>query len=152
MADGNDLLMASGGTPWAKWPAKGTKVTGVVKEVPKARQSRDIDTNTPAVWPDGEAKMEVVILIATDERDPDIEDDDGTRQVVLPKGSGRFIAVQGALKAAKANGILPGGRLEITYVKDGPKRAGSKFAPKEYAATYVPPTEDGLDALSGLLA
>jgi hypothetical protein len=157
--DGNDLLNSAGkGTPWAKWPVKGATVTGRIIDTPSARQSTDIEDRTPKFWPDGTKMMEVSVRIATDERDADIEEDDGTRQVVLPVGTSRFKAVQAAMKTAGVKALEPGGVLTITYTHDGPKAKGSKFAPKEYSATYTAPAQaalagdgDALGALAGLV-
>ena len=152
MSSGNDMLM-SGGTPWAKWPTVGATVKGEVLKEPEARQSRDFDDNSPAFWDEGKTdpRMEVTILLSTAERDPDVPDDNGDRLVVLPKGSARANAVKAAVKASKSSGIEVGGMLTLTYVKDGVKQKGAKgFPPKEYSATYTPPTNSTDTAVANL--
>jgi len=152
MSSGNDMLM-SGGTPWASWLTLGHTVKGEVKREPEARQARDFTDGQPAFWDEAKTdpKMEVTILINTAERDPEIDDDNGDRLVVLPKGSARANAVRAAVKTAGAAGIDVGGILSITYVKDGPKpKTGKGFPPKEYTAVYTPPV-GSMDALAGLV-
>jgi hypothetical protein len=155
MSDGNDLLGKTA-RPWAKWPAVGAVVTGTVIDAPSARQSRNFESGEPDTWPNGDPKMEVVVPLATSERDPEIEDDDGERSLVLPVGSARFKAVQAAMKRAGVKALAPGGVIAVRYTKDGPKPKGSKLnAPKEFSAEYTPPAgvseQDALAALGGLI-
>lgn len=154
--DGNDLL-GKMGRPWAKWPAIGAVAKGTVIETPTARQSRDFDSGESLWWDEEQTqpKMEVVIPIATDERDPDVDNDDGERALVLSVGTARFKAVQAAMKAAGVRAVEPGGVIAVTYTGDGPKPKGSKKnPPKEFSATYTPPAgteQSALDALGGLI-
>lgn len=155
MSTGNDLL-GKMGRPWAKWPTKGHTVTGTVIGTPEARQSRNFETGDMDTWPNGDPKMEVVVPIATEERDPEVDNDDGERSLVLPVGTARFKAVQAAMKTAGVRALESGGVITVTYTGDGPKPKGSKLnAPKEFSATYTPPAgvseSEALAALGGLI-
>lgn len=143
MNDGNDLL-GKMARPWAKWPKVGDVVSGTVVETPSQRQSRNFETGQPETWEsNGDPKMEVVVILATTQRDPDVQGDDGERALVLPVGSARFRAVQLAMRNAGVRGLQPGGKLAVTYTGDGVKPKGSKLnAPKEFSAHYVPPELD----------
>jgi hypothetical protein len=151
---GNDLLMNSGGTPWAKWHSVGDAVIGTVLALPVIRQSRDFDSGEPDFWSNGDPKMEVVVRIATDLRDPEIDDDDGTRAVVLPVGSQRFQAVQKAVKRAGASGIEVGGTLTIVFdsEKKHEKHRMGYNPIKQFTAKYIapPPSEETGDLLDQL--
>jgi hypothetical protein len=146
MASGNDLLMNSGGTPWAKFPQPGTTVVGDVIGEPEARQRTDFDDGTPLTWPNGDPRMEVVVKLQTTERDPEIQDDDGVR--ALHMYGNMLAAVRDAVKATKAAGLQPGGRLAVTYTGDGEARGKSK-APKLYRAQYAVPAGGGNEVLMG---
>lgn len=136
MTDANDILMGSG-APAAKFDTIGTTITGTVLREPEARQQKDFRTQVPETWPDGSPKMQVIVQIKTDQRDPDRGDDDGTR-IVYIKGKELTNAVRNAVRTAGANGIHTGGRLTIRYTGDGPAEKGLN-APKLYDARYEPP-------------
>lgn len=131
----DDLLMGGGGPPSAKFPALGYENAGRITGKPTVEQQRDYDTDEPLYWPDGKPRWQVVVTLATGERDPEIRDDDGTRRLFV-KGQMKT-AVQAAVKAAKADGLEDGGHLTVTYTADGPQPNPKKHAPKQYTARYV---------------
>lgn len=142
MSNGNDALMSSGGTPWAKWAEKGDVVTGTVDSEPTLRQSRDYDTGLPATFPSGDPKMEIVVILQTAERSDEYEDDDGKRQVVMKKGKNLALAVRQAVKVAGASGLEIGGTLTITHEGEEQKvnSKGKKYDERLFSAKYVAPT------------
>lgn len=139
--DANEFLMA-GGAPSAKFPAVGCSVAGTITQQPEVQQVRDFSTGEPQYWPDGKPKQQLVVTLATDERDPQINDDDGTRRLFI-KGL-MLKAVRDAVRKAGARGLEVGGRLEVTYVGDG-ERKGNLNPPKLYAAAYTPPAAQTAD-------
>jgi hypothetical protein len=159
MSNGNDLLMGSGGHPWAKWNQVGDAVEGECVAAPTQRQSRDFDTGDPAVWPNGDPKLELLVLLQTEELDNDIAGDDGVRAVVLPVGTQRFRAVQRAVREAGARGIEPGGFLSVKYTGDQPHERRGFNPVKQFAATYkapqtpaeMPDDKDALNALASFI-
>lgn len=113
---------------------EGDSVTGVItfKEL---RQQTDVDTQEPQYWNDGRPKMQVICHLQTELAED--EEDDGMRSLYIR--ANLRAAVQEALKAAKAQDILPGGTLTVTYVStDKPTRRGYSGR-KNYEATYAPP-------------
>jgi hypothetical protein len=136
VTDANDILMG-GGAAGAKFETIGDTVTGTVTREPEARQQKDFRTGTPETWKDGSPKMQVVVQLATDLRDPERPEDDGTRMVYI-KGRHLTDAVRSAVRAARANGIHTGGRLSVTYIGDGQAENGLN-PPKLYTARYEPP-------------
>jgi hypothetical protein len=135
--DASDFF--SGGSPSCKFNTIGDMHRGTILSFEKAQQ-KDIATGEPKTWPDGNPRMMLVVTLQTTERDPDNDDDDGTRRLYVNQPGGIFSAIK---KALGANKFLPGGTLAVKYTKNGkPTRAGYN-APKEYMAHYVPPGVNG---------
>lgn len=141
-SDPNDFLL-SGGVPSAKFPEIGTVVKGTVLSA-EVNQQRDFDSGEPKTYDDGNPMMQMVVTLATDERDPDVDGDDGTRKLYV-KGA-MLAAVRTALRAASAR-IEPGGTLVVKYVADGTPSKKGLNPPKQYEAAYKPGTGTAVDAL-----
>lgn len=133
MTDPNDLLFA-GGAPSAKFPAIGAKVVGTIESA-EVKQQTDIN-GTLLTWDNGEPKMQIVVSLLTDERDPSIEEDDGRRRLFV-KGQ-MMTAVREAVRAGGGK-LLAGGRLAVAYVGDGEQKTRGFSPPKLYKAQYEAP-------------
>jgi len=76
------------GTRW--WGGKGCgvgdSVTGIVVSAAKEQQ-RDFDSGAPLEWDNGEPRMESVVILETDLRDPESDNDDGRRALHLRGGN-----------------------------------------------------------------
>jgi hypothetical protein len=139
--DPNKWLLGTG-VPAAKFDTIGKTVAGRITEEPELRQQTDFDTGAPKVWDNGDPMMQLVVVVATDERDPALEDDDGSRRLYI-RGNLQQ-AVANAVRAAKSK-LEVGGTLSVTYTGDDePKRRGMSGA-KRYTATYSPPAEAFLE-------
>jgi head-tail adaptor len=140
-----DLLL--GGAPAAKFPTIGTKVVGKVLSQRK-QQSKDMATGELKTWEDGAPIWEIVFTLQTDERDPDIEDDDGTRRIFA---RGQMLkAIGAALRQANWKRELVGGTLGVKYTSDGEARTRGFSPPKIYSAVFEPPDPaDALDEMAG---
>lgn len=111
----------------------GTAYVGTVTGLPKPVQSREFETGLPAVWPDGNPKMSVVI---------NLDVDDEPRSLWAPKPSAMFAAIVAAQKAAGVR-ITLGGTLTVTYSGDKPNATNPRLNPaKQYTVVYVPPADD----------
>lgn len=143
--DGMDLLL--GGAPAVKFPEIGSKVTGKVI-AQKKQQSKDMATGELKVWDDGSPMYEIVFTLKTDERDPSVDDDDGTRRLFA---RGQMLkAIGDALRKARWSAALVGGTLGVKYAADGEAKRRGFSAPKVYVAMFEPPeTADEFDAMSG---
>jgi hypothetical protein len=64
----------------------GAEVTGLIVSAEKAQQT-DFDTGQGLEWENGDPRMESVIIMETDIRDPEVEDDGGTRALHLRGGN-----------------------------------------------------------------
>jgi hypothetical protein len=136
MSSANEFLMG-GGSPSAKFPTVGTTVGGRITRIGEPMQQLDYATSTPKTWDNGEPMMQLPIDVATDDRDPEITDDDGTRTFYI-KGQMRK-AIADAVRKSGAKSLALGGTLAVTYARDGvPSKKGFN-APKEYDATYTAP-------------
>jgi hypothetical protein len=132
----NDLLMG-GGVPAAKFEQPGTGVTGRILREPEARKQTDLTTGEILRWANGDPRMQIVVHLATDQRDPGDPSDDGTRAIYI-KGN-MLNAVRAAIRAAGAPGLAVGGTLTVTYTSDGEPSKKGFNPPKLYSATYAPP-------------
>lgn len=135
-------FLLGGGVPSAKFEAIGTTVGGVITEEPEMRQQNDFDANEPAFWPDGKPKMQLVVTVQTDLRDPEVQDDDGQRRFYVRANLQKAVAA--AVRKAKASALEVGGTLQVTYSADGAKSNPRFNAPKLYTATYTPPAANFL--------
>jgi len=112
----NDLLMG-GGVPAAKFDQPGTSISGRITREPEAREQTDFTTGEVLRWPNGDPKMQVIVHLTTEMRDPASPTDDGTRAVYI-KGN-MLKAVQAAIRAAGAPGLAVGDTLSVTYTGNG---------------------------------
>lgn len=131
----DDFLMG-GGVPSAKFPAIGHTVSGRITERPIVEQQRDYTTGDLKFWDDGKPQMQLVVTLATNERDPENPEDDGTRRLYV-KGQMKNV-VASAVRATGARGLEVGGTLTVTYARDGQKTNPKFNAPKNFDAAYVP--------------
>lgn len=141
---GMDILL--GGAPAAKFPTIGTKVVGKVLSQQK-QQSKDMDSGKLKFWDDGNPVWEIVFTLQTDERDPSIEDDDGTRRVFA---RGQMLkAIGQALRKAGWSRELIGGTLGIKYSGDGTPSVRGFSPPKQFQAMFTAPDPaDEFDAMA----
>lgn len=130
-----DFLLG-GGAPSAKFPTIGTTVAGRITERPYTEQQRDYTTGDLKFWDDGKPQMQLVITLATNERDPQKTDDDGTRRLYV-KGQMKNAIAQ-AVRAAGATMLEHGAHLSVTYAADGEKKNPRFNAPKHFTAAYTP--------------
>lgn len=105
-------------------------------------QARDDEGNLE-FWDDGNAKWVVVVTVATDDRNPAIEDDDGVRYLWLkgskdPSKKTLMSSTIVAYEAAGAKSLEVGGELSMAWVGEGVKSSPTRNPPKFYEAKFVP--------------
>ena len=109
------------GTKW--WGGEGVGVGDqLVGTVISAgiEQQRDFDSNAPLEWDNGDPRMESVVVVQTDLRDPDSDDDNGERALHLRGGNyeaaeGTGLAGEKALlEAIKKSGLRCEKGVKIT--------------------------------------
>ena len=130
----------AGGTSVASLSFKdapiGTVHEGTIVEPPELVQSRNFDSGDPDYWPAkaGETpspKMAAVIKIALA--------DGEERAIWAVKPSAMFAAIADAIKHAGKK-LEVGGTLAVKYTGDKPNSDPRKYAAKQYACRYTPPT------------
>lgn len=134
--DANTILMG-GGVPSAKFETVGASARGTVDNI-TASQQTDFTTGELLTWPNGDPRMQVLVDLATEQRDPAVADDDGRRRLYI-KGKNLTAAVREAVRKAGAKGLEVGGLLTVTYIGDGTQEKRGINAPKLYEASYRPP-------------
>ena len=147
----NEVLGAGGGSG-LKFETVGTTHTGVITDPPKAVQQNDFDTKQPAFWDDAKTqpKMQAVINLKTDQRDPSDPNDEGGRTLYAASSSQKK-AIVDAVKASGAADIEVGGTLTIQYYADDPTSKNPRNPKKLYRAHYTPPAA-GMAALGAVQA
>ncbi len=136
MSDGNDFLMG-GGIPSAKFAIKGASIRGVILSPPVTMQQQDFVTKEPKFYRNGDPQMMVVIRLQTDQRDPDIEGDDGERGLYV--NGIRVKALRDAIRRTGAKGAEVGGTLVATYVRDEMPTGGLAQGSKVIDFVYTRP-------------
>lgn len=138
--DFNKVLMGGSGAPRARFENHGDTVTGRILAISEPYQEREYDQNNPGggapkFFPkSGDPIMTFNLDLATDMRDPAIENDDGTRRVYMD-GARIKKAVAMAVRSAGQSGLAVGGHLSITYTGD--QTPGDKRSGKIYAVQYT---------------
>ncbi|BAH52266.1 hypothetical protein [Rhodococcus opacus] len=116
----------------------GTRRGGVVSMDPEIKQQTDFDTDEPLTWKDGSPRMQMIVTVQTDLRDPANPDDDGQRRFYV-RGKQQY-ALAAALKAVGANKVEQGGELYFTFTGEEPNAKNPRLNPtKLYSAEYVKP-------------
>lgn len=110
--------------PSAKFPTKGTKVTGKVSQisespVPEFNNAGRIVSNTGNVM-----QVDVVLV-------------NGIDTVVLHTAGAIYFAIGAALRKIGADDLEVGDTLTVEYTGDGEPTAEGYNPPKEYTATVV---------------
>lgn len=127
-----DLL--AGGAPSAKFATVGTTIKGTVISAEDAQQT-DFDSGKPKFYEDsGKPMMQVVISVQTDDRDPEIPNDDGERRIFC-KGQ-MLSALKAALRSAgmDSHTFRRGGALiAVQYTGDGEPSKRGLNPPKQFA-------------------
>lgn len=136
-------FLMGGSVPSASFLKIGDSVSGTISEPPTVQQQRDMTTNEPKVWENGDPMMQLVVTLQTDERDRKIEDDDGRRRIYVKFNMKKSVA--DAVRKAKAKELLVGGKLTVTYTHDGEVTRRGFSPPKFYSAVYSPPAAAFLD-------
>lgn len=137
MIDSAALDLLKGGGKSAKFTEIGDTVKGAVVSA-ESRQQTDYTSGEPLTWDDGKPRMQLVITLATDQRDPDDPTDDGHRNLYC---KGKLLdAVRNAINASGSK-LDEGGTLAVQYTGDGEPSNPRHNPPKMYAAEYVPPSK-----------
>ncbi|MDG4798961.1 hypothetical protein [Micromonospora sp. WMMD980] len=142
--DANSLLMGGGikSVNWKDNPV-GHTVIGTITETPKVEQMKKFNSDELDFWPSGDPKMQIIVTLQTDQRDPANADDDGKRRLhISPR---MMTCVREAILKVGAKGLEIGGRLAVQRVGG----TGAVGDPYTFAAEYGAPTVDPGGLLGG---
>jgi hypothetical protein len=136
----------AGGAPSAKFDKPGDKIKGIVLASELAPQT-DIKTKKALYWDEERTrpKMQVIVTLQTDERDPEVAGDDGARRVYI-KGHMEQAMRQAIAAVGWRGKPLEGGELGVKYVKDGIPPERGFNPPKEYIVIFTPPANQAAAA------
>jgi hypothetical protein len=133
------MSLFTSGSKGAKFTTIGDSITGKVLRAPEERQQTKFGSQDPDFWPNGDPKMQIVVPLATDQRDPADVNDDGERTLyVASKNMKR--AIGDAIRVAGVQDVAVGGLLSVQYVGNDPASKNPQQPAKMYAAQYTPPT------------
>lgn len=118
---------------YVKWAEKGQTITGEIIDV-KRRQETVFGSGEPAEWPNGDPKLQAVFVLQTDERDPDLDDDNGQRNLVVNLYTGQRRALIAGCKAAGIEEPTIGMRMTAAW-EDG---AGTAASPRLFRYEFAP--------------
>lgn len=128
-----------------KFKTPGETHTGVITEISDRMPVTKYGTTDPDYWPDGSPKQQVVITLATDERDPEDPNDTGERSLWVTESRKAGTILAAIIQAtSQANAKLEiGGTLSVSFTGHDPNSKNPAQPRKLYAATYQPPAAGG---------
>ena len=128
-----------------KFKTPGETHTGVITEISDRMPVTKYGTTDPDYWPDGSPKQQVVITLATDERDPEDPNDSGERSLWVTESRKAGTILAAVIQATRqANAKLEiGGTLSVSFTGHDPNSKNPAQPRKLYAATYQPPAAGG---------
>lgn len=113
MTDIDDLLTGGAAGKSMKFDQVGKSYSGTVVSS-EARQATDLQTGEGKVWKDGSPAMQAVIGIQTDERNPEVENDDGVRYDYVKMWGEQKKAFRAAAQVAGGS-PKPGDHYSVTF-------------------------------------
>lgn len=119
-----------------KFQTPGDTIVGKVISWREAQVTK-YGTQEPDFWPDGSAKMQVIIVLETDEIGDD-GDDDGVRSLYIASTRQKR-ALLNALRAGGSKEPDEGGTLTMTFTGNDPKSKNPANPAKLYSASWVAP-------------
>lgn len=133
--DANEFLL-EGGVPAAKFDTVGKLIKGTVAQAVVMNQT-EFQSGEVLTWKDGAPRKQLVITLDTDETDPELEGDDGSRRIYA-KGQ-MLNAIRTVVRAH--GGIAEGGKLAVKFIKEEPSKTRGFNPTKIYQAWYEAPAK-----------
>jgi hypothetical protein len=136
----------AGGSRYVKWDdlGKGASISGSILNV-DMRQARKFQSTDLDFWDDGKPKMQAVITISTQLRDPNDPEGDGTRSISVNLWSGQKQALAAACKAANVTEPQPGQTFTATWASG----VGKSGDPRIFTYALGPAPAAGLSDTLG---
>jgi hypothetical protein len=134
-----ESLFGGGGGKSVSWKDKpiGTVAGGTIKTVQPPAQVTDLVTKEPKFKKNGQPVMHVRIDLATNERDPQDPEDDGSRSLYAQ--GWMFGAIGDAMRTAGVEGTpQPGAQLWVTLTDRTPPDTPGLNPTNKFSAVYIP--------------
>jgi len=144
MSDDVNSFLTGGGDPVAKFKQIGDKCIGRVVDSDMTQQTTL--KGEPKFYNDGKPMMQAVLTLDTDQRDPEVPDDDGRRRLFVKGAMAK--AVREAIRASGAKQFAHGGMVAVEYIGDGVSQGPGYDPPKLFRAQYRPPAVGANDLLA----
>lgn len=126
--------LSKGAGRFLKWGEQpGTTYTGTIVSA-ELRQATKFGTTDPDTWDNGDPKMQIVLTLDTEYREPGEDEDDGLRRVVVNAWSGQKQALIKACRDAGVKEPAAGQRFTATW-KSG---AGTAASPRVFEYRIEP--------------
>lgn len=138
-----DALLMGGGVPAAKFPTVGTTYSGLVVNK-EAVQKINYKTKEKEFYDDGAPKMEFVVTLETDLRDPERSGDNGHRKIYCSPELKRTIASK--VREAGMKTLEIGTWMQVRFVREEPNRSGGGANKKIYEVELRTPADTALDS------
>lgn len=128
-------------TVYARFDNIGDTISGPITKAPNEIQQNEFGTGKPLFWDDAKTqpRMQMVITVQTEDRDPQDPEDTGLRVLFIKKPSALYNSIANAVVTS---GITrdpdAGDKLTITYTGLGEKTNPAYNAPKQFTATFTP--------------
>lgn len=137
-----DILMSSGGFPFAKFEAIGQEIGGQVTGRPRSHQVREYDANNPGrgplkFYPSGDPIMGVLIDVRVG---AGTDDDPGIRRIDIDSVRKKAAVREALISAgAETSGIEPGGYFALTWT--GTEAGKGSIDANTWEAIYRTPVQ-----------
>ena len=141
-------LTESGGKA-ASFEVLGQRIGGKVLGA-EMRQANDLDTGKPGFWDNGDKKMQAVITVQTDDRDPQVPEDDGVRSIYVKWWGPNRTALQQEIRRTTSHlpedqqDVLRDGWFWATFSSEIPPQTRGFSPAKVLSFEYRPPQTGGL--------
>ena len=130
----DDLLLSGGATGKSmKFNTVGDSYSGTVVSV-EPRAYTDIQSGKPEHWDNGDPKMQLVVGIQTDERNPELENDDGVRYDYVKMWGKQKQSLRAAAQAAGGSPAV-GDFYSVKFVGEEPSKTRGFNPTKLYEYT-----------------
>lgn len=141
MSESDDLIMGGGGRklPALQLSNVGDKVTGVITRISKPIQAKEQSgprKGQPKTWPSGDPQMQVAIELATNLRDPLVDEDDGARTWWVRQSSDAQRALRDGVQAARREQAEVGATVTVELIG---KDESFSIAKHLHRVDYTPP-------------
>lgn len=144
----DDIVAGSGAKSFFnQYSQPGASVSGVIDDV-EVQHYHDYNTKEPAYWKDGRPMQQIRIVLQTQLRDPELDDDDGRRSLYIKGWGLQLKAFRDARrKAGMSRSPRRGDRMAATFRGYDPQSANPANPAKLYE--YVLDPVDEVDAMLG---